>query len=299
MGMPIVVCHAGSASNPAHEDGPRFACLDGLGTIAKRGCALDAVIDATRWLEDDERFNAGTGSNLRPDGSIQMDASCMTSDGAFGAVAAIERVKNPVDVARRVVATPHILLVGDGATAFARRCGFSDFDPTTSAAGDRLRAVISAAGDSVTGEIGEWSRADLERAWNYPMPLRQALGCDTVGSVAWDGQNFAAALSTGGTTTVLRGRVGDVPLPGCGLYAGDYGAIAVTGDGEHIARALLAYRAYVELGLGRSPAQTADWALSQLDDSVDLGIIVVDRTGFAGGARHGMAWYGEVAGRTR
>lgn len=287
--MPTVVCHAGSASNPAHSDGPRLACLAGLEIIAQQKDALDAAIAATQLLEDDERFNAGTGSNLRLDGtSVQMDASCMTSTGDFAAVAAIERVRNPIAVARRLLGTPHVLLVADGATAFARRCGFGDYDPTTPAARERLRQVTA-----VTDKVGEWSRSELERAWNYETPLREALGGDTVGSVAWDGQTFAGALSSGGTTTVLRGRVGDVPLPGCGLYAGKHGAIATTGDGEYIARSLLAYRAYAELERGRSPEQVVEWALSQLDDSVDIGVIVINRTGFAGGARHGMAWHGQ------
>ncbi len=260
--------------------------------LARRESALDAVIAATQILEDDERFNAGTGSNLRLDGTtIQMDASCMTSDGDFAAVAALERVKNPVAVARRLLDTPHVLLVGDGATTFARRCGFCEYNPTTDRAKERLRLVLATGGQ--LGQFGEWSRADLERAWNFATPLREALGSDTVGSVAWDGQTFAAALSTGGTTTVLRGRVGDVPLPGCGLYAGKAGAIATTGDGEYIAKSLLAYRAYVELEKSRSPQQTVDWALSELAESVDVGIIVVNHTGFAGGARHGMAWHGQ------
>ena len=59
--MPIVVCHAGSASNPAHADGSRLACLDGLGIISNHEGALEAAVAATRRLEDDERFNAGTG----------------------------------------------------------------------------------------------------------------------------------------------------------------------------------------------------------------------------------------------
>lgn len=290
-GQPIVVCHGGSASSPAHVDGPRLACGIGLDAIANGGDALDAAVAATQSLEDDRRFNAGFGSNLRLDGkTLQMDASCMTSDKAFGAVAAIERVKNPVAVARQVLGTPHILLVGDGATEFARRRGFEDFDPTTDEARERLRKVIS-----VAGPIGDWSREELERAWNFQTPLREILGCDTVGSVAWDGRGFAAALSSGGTTSVLRGRVGDVPLPGCGLYAGASGAVAVTGDGEHLARALLAHRAYLELADGRRPEQILDWIFTQLDDSVDVGVIVIDREGFAGGARHGMAWHGSTS----
>lgn len=286
--MPIIVCHGGSASNPAHSDGPRRACRVGFEAMAQHG-ALDAVIAATRWLEDDTRFNAGTGSNLRLDGTtIQMDASCMTSAGEFAAVAAIERVKHPIDVAQRLLATPHVLLVGDGATAFARRCGFVDHDPTTPGAKERLRVVMAA-----TDQFGEWPRAELEAAWNFDTPLRAALGGDTVGSVAWDGATFAGALSSGGTTTVLRGRVGDVPLPGCGLFAGEDGAIATTGDGEYIAKSLLAYRAYRELADGRSPEQVVEWALGQLAEPVDLGIIVVSRTGFASGARHDMAWHGQ------
>ena len=286
--MPIVVCHAGSASSPAHGDGPRRACEEALEVLAQHKGALEAVVTATRSLEDDDRFNAGTGSNLRLDGKcIQMDASCMTSAQQFGAVAAIERVKNPVAVAERLLGTPQVLLVGDGATAFARRCGFGDFDPTTAGAKERLREVLS-----VTGLIGEWTREDLEQAWNFDTPLAEALGGDTVGSVAWDGEVFAAALSSGGTTAVLRGRVGDVPLPGCGLYAGERGAIATTGDGEYIARSLLAYRAYAELERGRTPDQVVEWVLSQLAVSVDVGVIVVDRGGFAGGARDGMAWHG-------
>lgn len=290
-GVPILVCHAGSASNPAYSDATKQACLAGLSTIASNSTALEAVIAATRVLEDDDRFNAGTGSNLRLDGSIQMDASCMTSNGDFAAVAAIEKVKNPVAVARHVLDTPHILLVADGATAFARRHGFEDYDPTTSIAQKRLQKVIRASGE----QVGEWSRAELEKSWNYETPLREILGSDTVGSVAWDGHTFAAALSSGGVTAMLRGRVGDVPLPGCGLYAGEYGAIAATGDGEYIAKSMLAYRAYTQLEAGKSPEQVVAWSLNQLENNVDIGIIVINHTSFAGGARHGMAWHGQNA----
>ena len=290
-GKPMLVCHAGSASNSAYSDAKKQASLVGLEAIASGKTALDAVIAATQVLEDDERFNAGTGSNLRLDGSIQMDASCMTSDGNFAAVAAIENVKNPVAVAKQVMETPHILLVADGATAFARAHGFEDYDPTTPGAQEHLLKIIKSSGK----QIGEWSGDALEKSWNYETPLREVLGSDTVGSVAWDGHMFAAALSSGGVTAMLRGRVGDVPLPGCGLFAGDHGAIAATGDGEYIARSMLAYRAYAALEAGRSPEQIVTWALDQLKHDVDVGIIVINQTSFAGGARHGMAWHGQNA----
>lgn len=302
-GVAIVVCHGGSSSSPTHSDGPRDACLAGLEILGRREGSLKAAIAATRWLEDDPRFNAGTGSNLRLDGTtIQMDASCMTSRGEFAAVAAIERVKNPIAVAERLLATPHVLLVAEGATAFARRCGFEDYDPTTPAALERFRQVSFAA-----AEIGEWSRDQLEQAWNFDTPLgplshprhppqaREAVGSDTVGSVVWDGETFAGALSSGGTTTILLGRVGDVPLPGCGLFVGEHGAVAATGDGEHIVRSHLACRAYDQLAAGRSPEQVVEWALSRHGPEVDVGVIVVGPAGFAGGARHGMAWHGQNA----
>ena len=291
--MPVLVSHGGSASSPDHEDGPRLACLAGLEVMAQGQSALQAVIAATTLLEDDERFNAGTGSNLRLDSTtIQMDAACMDSDGAFGAVAAIERVKNPILVAERVMNTPHVLLAGDGATVFARQCGFADHDPTTVGAKDRLRQILS-----VRDPLGEWPREKLQQVWNFETPLRQVLGSDTVGAIAFDGQSFAAALSSGGTTTVLRGRVGDVPLPGCGLYCGPAGTVATTGDGEYIVRALLAYRAYAELERGQTPEEVVAWTLRQLDADADVGVIVANQNQFSGGARHGMAWHGQCLER--
>ncbi len=286
--MSIVASHGGSSSNPNHADGPELASLTGLQAIGQGRGALQAAVAATVVLEDDDRFNAGTGSNLRLDGiTIQMDASCMTSDGVFSSVAAIERTKNPILVAESLRGTPHILLVGEGATEFARKVGYPDHDPTTRAARDRFDKVRA-----VAGLTDGWSKADLARAWNFATPLREALGSDTVGSVAWDGQTFAAALSSGGTSAALLGRVGDVPLPGCGLYAGPAGAIATTGDGEYIARSLLAFRAYEELARGHSAAEVVDWGLDQLEDDVDLGLIVINRHEFAGGARNRMAWHG-------
>src|SRR5262245_41036419 len=127
-----ILTHGGAASPPTNSDGCAEAASRARAVLEQGGDALAAAVEATRALEDDARFNAGTGSNLRRDGrTIEMDAAVMTSEGRFGAVGCIQAVKNPILVALRVMETPHLFLVGDGATAFARRLGFAEYDPTT------------------------------------------------------------------------------------------------------------------------------------------------------------------------
>jgi hypothetical protein len=144
-----ILTHGGAASPNALSDGCVVAAQAAQVILASGGDALAAALAATVVLEDDPRFNAGTGSNLRLDGRlIEMDASVMTSDGRFGGVACVQRVKNPIVlVAAKVRETPHLLLAGDGATAFARRLGFPVFDPTTEGA----RASTSAPWPSCAG----------------------------------------------------------------------------------------------------------------------------------------------------
>ena len=187
--MIMVVCHGGSASYPVHPDGLRMACRIGIDSNVLGRTASDAVFSATRVLEDGEHFNAGAGSNLRHDGTtVQVDAPGMASLGGFGAEAAIERVRNPISVAERVLGTPHVLLVADGTTSFARRCGLADQDPITPGARERF-CKMAKHGD----RTGEWFRDELERAWNHETSLREALGTDTAGSDSWDGTTFACA----------------------------------------------------------------------------------------------------------
>ncbi len=177
--------------------------------------ALNAVVHAVRYLEDDPRFNAGIGSQVRADGrTVQLDASCMMSDGKFGAVACVEGIQNPVDLAQGVLLhSPHILIVGEGARIFAEEQNIP---------------------------VMHLSGPDEGKAQKNDGPP----SCDTVGAVAFDGTTFAAALSSGGLEKAAIGRVGDVPLPGCGLFCGPVGAVACTGDGEFIALKILAKEVY-------------------------------------------------------
>ena len=113
---------------------------------------------------------------------------------------------------------------------------------------------------------------------------------DTVGSVVRAGDEFAAALSTGGIDDAIPGRVGDVPLIGCGLYAGPAGAVAATGDGEAIAMKVTALRTYQLIEQGIDPKVIVPTVIDWFKKTTAFGIIVVSKTGFAGGSNREMAW---------
>ncbi len=191
---------------------------------------LDAVVAAVKYLEDDLNFNAGTGSVMRLDGTIQMDASVMLKEN-FGSVINIEFVKNPVQVAREVMEkSPHVILAGDGATKFARAMGHPFYDPTTEKS---MKRLVEARKEALTNP-------------KFKIPGIQII--DTVGAVAdYDGR-VAAALSTGGSVPMLRGRVGDTPIPGAGIYVGDNFGIAATGTGEEILRKSLSFSMFNNRG---------------------------------------------------
>lgn len=123
-----ILTHGGAGSNLRDSDGPQSAAKAGMDLMGNGKSALNAVIHAVEYLEDDPRFNAGIGSQLRADGrTIQLDASCMMSNGKFGAIACVEGIQNPVDLAQRVLLhSPHILIAGEGARIFAEEQNISN-----------------------------------------------------------------------------------------------------------------------------------------------------------------------------
>ena len=284
---PAAVVHGGAGSPRTRMDGTDRAAAKALEALKSGGTALDAALAGVVVLEDDPRFNAGTGANIRLDGrTIQMDAACMEgTTGAFGAVAALERVRNPVLVARRVMDTPHLLIVGEGATRFARAMGFPDYNPTCAENRARFKRVQTILKGADPRQLDAWKRYDWKRGWNFPTPLKEALGTpDTVGCVTRDAQGrFAAAISTGGTTITFYGRVGDVPMFGAGIYAGPKGAVACTGNGEDIVRHLVAKAAYDLLAKGRSAQEAVDETLAAFPATIDLGLVAVGPVSTGGG----------------
>src|SRR3954470_5523035 len=139
--MPIGLIAHGGAGNwrPGPEedavDGMKAAVGKGRAILLAGGSALDAVCATVVVLEDNPMFNAGTGAVLNFDGFCELDASVMESrECRVGAVCALQRVKNPVLVARKVMEeTDHVMLAGEGALRFARTMGFADHDPVTPA----------------------------------------------------------------------------------------------------------------------------------------------------------------------
>jgi beta-aspartyl-peptidase (threonine type) len=211
-------------------------------------------------LEDNPLFNAGTGSTLNSLGHVEMDAAIMEGRSLrAGAVAAVSGIKNPIQLARRVMEDGrHVMIAGEGARLFARQVGIAEC-PVESLIVERER-----------------------KRWESKH--------GTVGCIAFDSRgHLAAATSTGGIFNKLPGRVGDSPLIGCGTYADDYGAASCTGDGEAIIRLLLAKNAVGYLQEGSEAPKAAELAMIDLDDDRIRGaggIILIDRFGKIGYARN-------------
>lgn len=249
-----IIVHGGARTiAPDRIDANRAGCAAaaeaGAAVLRRGGSAVDAARIAVCMLEDDPTFNAGHGSVANAAGEVEMDAGIM--DGAtlaVGAVAAVQRLRNPIETAAAMLAAPPVLLVGAGAESFARDVGLPVMDQPVEA-----------------GDVA-------------------SPGHDTVGCVALDrAGHFAAATSTGGLAGTMPGRVGDAPLPGGGFYADDMiGGVSLSGDGEAIARLLLG--ACVMRAMEEAPAAEAARAihgpLHRL--GAEAGVIAIDASGRIG-----------------
>lgn len=256
-------------SSEAYCKGLKRALDRGWDVLQSGGSSIAACEEAIVELEDESVFNAGTGSQLNRDGHGQMDAILM--DGATlksGAVASVERVLNPIRLARLVLErSPHMLLTASGAELFAIEHGMNLCDPS---------ALIT----------------DREyRLWEEGSRKISKFG--TVGAIALDAQgNLAAGTSTGGIRFKFPGRVGDSPLVGCGCYADNVGAaVSTTGEGESCMRVVLAKTANDFVASGHSAQAAADAAVSILANRTTGrgGLIVLDpqgRCGFAFNTLH-------------
>jgi beta-aspartyl-peptidase (threonine type) len=219
-------------------------------------------------MEDNPVFNAGYGAALNADGKVRMDAGLMDGKNReSGAVGAIDGVRHPISVARKVLEQQPVLIVGPYARQFAGQQG----------------AELCAPDALITTEQCE--------KWEDEHKGRQEVQNNTVGAVAFDAAgNLACGVSTGGTGNNIPGRVGDSATVGAGFYAENAaGASAMTGDGETIMRAALSKRVTELLGRDHLPADAAARkAIELLQEYVqgEAGCILLDSAGNVGWAHN-------------
>jgi L-asparaginase / beta-aspartyl-peptidase len=276
-----ILAHGGVGAPKTYSSGCKAACERGREMLEADSTAFEAVVEAVRILEDDGRFNAGSGSSLRLDGkTVEMDAAVMDCAGTIGSVIAIRDVKNPIVAARLVAETPHVALAGEGATLFAHGHGLprsNGASPTSLRKYRRLMRLIKEG--RLSEQDGRWNHQHLKQLWNFEVPYPDVFPSDTVGAVALDKQGkFAVAVSTGGASPMLLGRVGDVPFLGCGFYAGEAAAVAVTGIGEEIVRRMLSKTIYDKIAAGVGPKQACREGLALFSENVPIGIIALSKT---------------------
>lgn len=256
MARPALIVHGGAGVVAADEKTERQAAVErarDAGWALVGDGALAAAVAAVRHMEDEPLLNAGIGACLNSDGVVELDAGVMVGLGLrVGAAACLRDVRHPIDLAVAVMNDGrHVLLAAGGASRFAREHGLEMADPSIFIT-DRKRQQL------------------LE-------------GADTVGAVARDADgHLAVAVSTGGRTGKLPGRIGDSPIAGAGFYADDrFGAVCGTGLGEAFIRLGLARLAVIELQHGMDAAAVAQGAIDQLGSAMQAsgGIIVIGREG--------------------
>jgi N4-(beta-N-acetylglucosaminyl)-L-asparaginase len=235
---------------------------------------LDALEAGVNVVENDPKvLSVGYGGLPNEDGVVQLDAAIM--DGRThraGAVAAIERIKNPISVARKVMErTEHVLLVGAGANAFAKKCGFVE---------QELLTVESRAA---------WQKAKAS-FWKLPAEHH-----DTVCCIGMDAKgDMATAVSTSGLPWKLAGRVGDSPILGAGSYVdNEVGAACATGVGELTLRTCASFAIVERLRAGAEPTAACTAVLNQIlriapevrtNTDMQLAFIAMNKRGHVGAA---------------
>lgn len=254
---PVLVIHGGcgkfeSASIGLEDYRDRLGEIvaDGFGRLRDGGPADDVVMHVIRLLEDEDIFNAGTGSKLQRDGRARMSAAFMNGrQGQFSAVMNVERVQHPIDLARRLSGEQHTVLAGEPATRYAREQDFRSYDPVTPLRKEEHRGQVE-------GETG------------------------TCGAVVLDSAGLiCVGTSTGGIGYEVPGRVGDSPTV-AGTYAREECGVSCTGVGEHIVNEAVAAQ-IVTLVSGGMSLETAVRMLIQRGNerAYRYGLISLDSSG--------------------
>ncbi len=259
----------------------RAANAQGFAKLNAGGTALDAVEAGARVPEaDPDNHSVGLGGYPDRDGHVTCDASIMDDQGRLGSVAALEDIVHAVSVARRVMEkTPHTLLVGEGALQFALAEGFPRESLLTPDAEKAWREWLKTA--------HYHPRANIENSSRIAPP-GSALDHDTIGILALDAAGrLAGACTTSGMAFKMRGRVGDSPIAGAGLFVEPgVGAATSTGVGEEVMRIAGSARVCASMRAGLSPAAACREAVMHIKrlrgaglSDEQVGFLAIDRLG--------------------
>lgn len=216
--------------------------------LSDGGSSLDAVEQGVRVAESDPEVDSvGYGGMPDREGHVTLDASIMDKNGNAGSVAFLEGIKNPISVARLIMdKTPHVMLAGKGAQAFALANGFKKEDLLTEKAKQKWEQWIKNHPDD-------------------PYYIDQH-NHDTIGMLALDNTgNLSGACTTSGLSWKYHGRVGDSPIIGAGLYVdNEVGAATATGKGESVMKICGAFLIVELMRQGKSPQEACELAIQRI-----------------------------------
>ena len=229
------------------------------------GRALDAVEQGVMITEAEQGCCVGLGANPDREGIVTLDACIMDEHFNCGGVAALERIKHPISVARRVMEkTPHVLIVGEGAQQFAVAEGFPLEEQKLSEDAEKnyknwlkkseYKPIINV--ERTKGQNAFAPNKFSNGEWNH----------DTIGMVAMDANgNLSGSCTTSGMGFKMRGRVGDSPIIGSGLYVdNEVGAAAATGQGEDVIRIAGSHLVVEFMRQGLSPEKACKKAIERI-----------------------------------
>jgi len=255
------------------------------------GHALDAVEKGVQVPESDlKNHSVGKGGYPDRDGHVTLDASIMDAEGNCGGVAALENIEHPISVARRVMEdTPHVLLVGEGALQFAIAQGFKQQNLLTPEAEAAWHEWLKTAHyqPAINSEVRDYGKTG---GAGTGMP-GGANNHDTIGMLAIDAQGrLAGACTTSGMAWKMRGRVGDSPIIGAGLYVdGEIGGATSTGVGEEVIRNAGSFLVVELMRQGRSPHEACKEAVLRIvkrrreaSKTIQVGFLAMNRAGEVG-----------------
>jgi N4-(beta-N-acetylglucosaminyl)-L-asparaginase len=237
--------------------------------LSKGGRALDAVVAGAKVVEaDPSETSVGFGGLPDRDGHVTLDSCIMDEHGGCGSVAFLEHIVHPVSVARMVMEkTPHVMLVGDGALKFALANGFKKQNLLTKQSEKAWK---------------EWLKKSEYK------PVINVENHDTIGIIALDANgNLSGACTTSGLAYKMRGRVGDSPIIGAGLYVdNDIGAATATGVGEEVIRIVGCHLVVELMRQGNSPMQACKLAVERIIQKnparakeVQVGFLALNKNG--------------------